>query len=61
MWDFIKYCLYCLGLAILGSMGNNPEGLTFTTGLVGILTFFALIGIGCGLLYVISLFLKPKN
>lgn len=58
MFEFIKYCFYCLSLAVSGSFGYNPEGLTLTTGIIGVLTFFALIGLGIFLLYLIALLLK---
>ena len=35
MWDFIKYCLYCLLLVISGAFGNNHKGITFKDIIVG--------------------------
>ena len=34
MWEFIKYCLYCLGMSISAAFGNNPEGMTFKHAIV---------------------------
>ena len=32
MWEFIKYCLYCLGIVISGSFGKTgvPSGIAYT-------------------------------
>ena len=52
MWEFIKYCFKCLGIAIAGYFGANPKGLTWKTGLVGILTFFVLVGLAILLTHI---------
>lgn len=42
MWEFIKYCLFCLGIAVDASFGGNPDGLSLKTAIVGTLTWFVL-------------------
>ena len=54
MWDFIKYCLYCLGIAVSGSMGYNPEGMSLETIIIGVITLFVLGVLGAGILWLIS-------
>ena len=54
MWKFIKYCLYCFGIAISGAFGYNPEGLTFKTAIVGSVTMFVLLGLSLGILWLIA-------
>mgnify|MGYP003317193711 CR=1 FL=1 len=55
MWKFIKYCLYCLGIVISGAFGNNPEGLSIKTAIIGSITLFVLLGLALLILYLISL------
>ena len=55
MWDFIKYCLYCFGIVISGSFGNNPEGMSIKTGIIGIITMFVLLGLALGILWLIAM------
>ena len=54
MWKFIKYCLYCLGIVISGAFGNNPEGMSVKTGIIGIITMFVLLGLALGILWLIA-------
>ena len=58
MIDFVIYCLKCVGIAIAGAFGGNPEGLTFKTGIIGIITLFILFILGTllvlGVLYIIA-------
>lgn len=54
MWDFFKYCLYCLGIAISGAFGNNPEGLSLKTAIIGSITMYVLLGLAFGILWLIS-------
>lgn len=54
MLEFIKYCLYCFGIVISGSFGNNPEGASIKTGIIGIITMFVLVGLYIGLLWLIA-------
>ena len=54
MVEFIKYCLYCFGVAIAASQGYNPEGVTFKMLAVGIATMFVLLGLGFLLLYILA-------
>lgn len=55
MWEFIKYCLYCLLMAISAAFGNNPEGMTFKNAIVGIITMFVLLGLVLGILWLIAM------
>ena len=55
MWEFIKYCLYCLGIAISGSFGNHPEGMSVKTATIGIITMFVLLGLTLGFLWLIGI------
>ena len=55
MWEFIKYCFYCLGIVISGAFGNNPEGMSIKTGIIGSVTLFVLLGLALLILYLISL------
>lgn len=54
MWEFIKYCLYCLLMAISAAFGNNPKGMTFKHAMVGIATMYVLTGLALGILWLIS-------
>ena len=58
MWDFIKYCLYCLLLVISGAFGNNHKGITFKDIIVGIITMFVLLGLLIGILWLIGFIMK---
>ena len=65
MWDFILYCLKCVGMTISTGFGGNPEGMTFKIGVIGILTIIIGFIIGVflyiGILWVISLFIRKKD
>lgn len=54
MWEFIKYCFYCLGMSISAAFGNNPEGMTFKYAIVGSITMFVLLGLALGILWLIA-------
>ena len=54
MWEFIKYCLYCLLMTIPGAFGYNPDGMTLKNTIVGIITMFVLLGLAVGILWVIA-------
>ena len=54
MWKFIKYCLYCLGIVISGAFGNNPEGMSLKTVLIGSITLFVLLGLAFAILWGIG-------
>lgn len=54
MWEFIKYCLYCLGIVISAALGNNPDGMTFKNITVGLITMFVLLGLVLGILWLIA-------
>ena len=60
MWEFIKYCFKCLGIVIAGSFGYNPTGLTWKTGIVGVVTLFVLIGLFMLSIYILYL-ITNKN
>ncbi len=55
MWEFIKYCLYCLLMSISVAFGNNPEGMTFKHIIVGSITMFVLLGLVLGILWLIAM------
>lgn len=55
MWEFIKYCVYCFGIAVSGAFGTNPEGLSLKTAFVGIITMFVLLGLVLGVLWLIAI------
>lgn len=54
MGDFIKYCLYCLGIVLSGTLGQNPNGMSLETVIIGGITLFALVGLGLGVLWLIA-------
>ena len=58
MWELVKYCLYCLGIAISAAFGNNPEGMSFKTVIVGSVTMFVLLGLVLGILCLIAAFVN---
>ena len=58
MWEFIKYCLYCLGVVISGAFGYNPEGMSLKNGIIGSMTLFVLLGVAWLFLYLIYLIAK---
>lgn len=55
MWEFIKYCFYCLLMTISAAFGNNPEGMSFKNIVTGIVTMFVLLGLLLGILWIIAL------
>ena len=54
MWDFVKYCLYCLGIVISGAFGNNPEGMSIKNIIIGSVTLYTLLGLTLGILWLIA-------
>ena len=54
MWKFIKYCLYCLGSVISGAFGNNHEGMSLKTVIIGSITLFVLLGVAFAILWFIG-------
>lgn len=62
--ETIKYMLYCLSLFISAAFGNNPDGLTWVTGLIGFGTLVLIILLTALLLYcflwVAHFFLKER-
>ncbi len=58
MWEFIKYCLTCLGITISAAFGNNPNGMTLKNAIVGFITLFVLSGLALLVLYLVSLIVK---
>ena len=61
MVEFIKYCLYCLGIAVSGSMGYNPEGMSLETIIIGVITWFVLVLLASGILWLISFIVSIFN
>jgi hypothetical protein len=55
MWEIIKYMFYCLSLFISAAFGNNPDGLTWVTGLIGFGTLVLIILLAALLFYCIML------
>jgi hypothetical protein len=55
MWEFVKYCLICLGIVTSAAFGNNPKGLTVKTGVTGILTLYVLIGLAVLIFHLLNL------
>ena len=53
MWDFIKYCLYCMGITISAAFGYNPSNLTWKTGITGMLTAVALFCFAFSIVYLV--------
>ena len=54
MWEFIKYCLLCMGRVISAAFGNNPPGLTVENAIVGVLTLFVIEAIALGIMWIIA-------
>ena len=54
MWEFIKYCLFCVLMTLSASMGDVPKGMTYTHLIVGCVTMIVLLGLGLGILWIIS-------
>ena len=54
MWEFIKYCLYCLLMSIPAASGDVPEGMTFKHAIIGSITMFVLLGLALGILWLIA-------
>ena len=52
MLEFIKYCLYCLGIVIVGAFGKNPEGMSIKTVIIGSITMYVLLGLVLGILWL---------
>lgn len=60
MWEFIKYCFYCMGITISAAFGYNPSGLTWKTGIIGVITAIVLLALIICIIYLVS-FLIQKN
>lgn len=58
MWDFIKYCLYCLGIVISGAFGTNPEGMSIKNIIIGSVTLYTLLGFTLGILWLIAIIIN---
>ena len=61
MWNFIKYCIYCMGITISAAFGNNPSGLTLKTGIIGLITAIIILAIVIGILFLFILILKRRR
>ena len=53
MWEFIKYCIFCLLMSISAAFGNNPKGMTFKHAIIGSITMVVLVGLSLGILWLI--------
>lgn len=60
MWQFIKYCFYCMLLTISAAFGFNPSGLTWKNIIVGALTTIILLALILCIVYLIA-FVFQKN
>lgn len=58
MWEFIKYCFYCMGITISAAFGHNPSGLTWKTGIIGVLTAIILIAIVVCIIYLVNFIIQ---
>ena len=65
MWEFIKYCLICLGKFISAAFGNNPKGMTLKNIIVGGITLYVLVGVYLGslqlLVIIVNKFRRNKK
>ena len=59
MWEFIKYCFYCMGITISAAFGYNPSGLLWKTGIIGVLTIIVLLVLTICIIYLLF-FIKRK-
>ena len=41
-------------MSFSAAFGNNPDGMTFKIAIIGIITMFALVGLGLGVLWLIA-------
>ena len=57
MWDAIKYCIYCLGIIISSAFGYNPEGLTWKTGVIGVVTCIVVLSVIYCIAWLVRLWL----
>ena len=53
MGNFLKYCIYCLGLVIDAAFGNNPAGLTVERILVGAVVLVVGLGVIVGIVFLL--------
>ena len=60
MWEFIKYCFYCMGITISAAFGYNPSGLTWKTGFIGVATAILSLAFIICIVYFVS-FIAQKN
>ena len=57
MWEFIKYCLECALLVSVMAWGHNYEA-TWIDCIVGLVTYYILGLMFCGILYVIACIMR---
>ena len=58
MWEFIKYCLKCAALVIARGYTPTPDWVTWIDILVGLVTYYILGLMFCGILYVIACIMR---
>ena len=54
MWEFIKYCFFCVGVVISAAFGHNPPGLTLKNSIVGLLSLLVLGCTALGIMWLIA-------
>lgn len=62
MWEFIKYCLYCMATVVSSAFGHITDGATWKTVIIGGLTMLVLaivlIAILCCFLVIVGLVMR---
>lgn len=58
MWEFIKYCLYCMGSVFVGSFGNQTKDNSWKNTIVGILTMAVVLALLLFLFFIVCLIIK---
>lgn len=61
MWEFIKYCFYCMCITISAAFGYNPSGLTWKTGVIGIVTEIVLLALIICIRYLIYFITRKRR
>ena len=54
MWKFISYCFWCICVVVSAAFGNNPSGLTWQHGIIGVISLIVLGLIVFGIIWVIA-------
>jgi len=61
MWEFIKYCFLCMCIVISAAFGYNPSGLTWKTGIIGVLTVIVLAALIICIIYLVFFIIKKTR